>query len=286
MPSIAVLLSCYNRKHATLRCLRDLASAALPDATIIDVYLVDDASSDGTGDAVRKEFPYVHLMKGNGHLYWGGGMRLAFSEAMKAGHDFFLWLNDDVELFSNAIVNLTETYQCVLMREGRPVIVVGATCDPDTGLMTYGGRQRRSWHPLRFEKVEPNEREPVVCETMNGNAVLIPAAVAEKIGNMDCRFTQHMGDFDYGLRARKVGFKTWTCPGFVGWCRPNTRSGAWKNSAHSLAQRVRLVNTPLGLPFREWIVFAYRHGGVLGVIAGLAGYREMIFPKRQARGAN
>ena len=82
MASVAVLVTCFNRMQITLRCLRDLTKEPLSSTLSLSVYLVDDASTDGTREAVCSEFPAVHLLNGNGHLFWGGGMRLAFGEAL------------------------------------------------------------------------------------------------------------------------------------------------------------------------------------------------------------
>ncbi len=56
--------------------------------------LVDDASTDGTSDAVRQAYTSSQdFFRRN--LFWNGGMRGAFSEAMKDNPDYYLWLNDD-----------------------------------------------------------------------------------------------------------------------------------------------------------------------------------------------
>jgi len=279
MIRIAVLLTCFNRRQTTLRCLQTLFAAAVPQNAALDVYLVDDASPDDTSEAVRKSFPQVKLIRGTGALYWGGGTRLAFAEAIKTGYDFYLWLNDDVVLQDDALCKLVDTYRAVSGNGQRPAIVVGATYDPETGVTTYGGRKRTSWHPLRFAKVIPDIKKAIPCETMNGNVVLIPAAVVSIVGNIEARFTHQMGDTDYGLRASRAGVNIWLCPGFVGSCKLNTKKYSWKDPSHSLFERMRIVNTPVGLPYREYLFYAYRHGGVLGILLGLAGYRGMIFPR-------
>jgi len=80
---IAALLTSFNRRTKTLQCLSELAKQLLPKGHRIEVFLVDDRSSDGTGDAVRREFPSVNLIEGTGALYWCGGMRLAWRTAAK-----------------------------------------------------------------------------------------------------------------------------------------------------------------------------------------------------------
>ena len=63
----AVILTCFNRKDTTLRCLRQLYQQK--KSSRMDVFLCDDASTDGTSEAIRKEFPQVHVVIGNGNLF-------------------------------------------------------------------------------------------------------------------------------------------------------------------------------------------------------------------------
>ena len=79
IPTIAVLLTCFNRRAKTLAALEALFKQDGAGTTFaLNVFLVDDGSSDGTGDAVRGAFPQVHVIDGTGDLYWNGGMRRAF----------------------------------------------------------------------------------------------------------------------------------------------------------------------------------------------------------------
>ena len=79
-PRIAVLMACHNRVVTTLCCLERLFNNNLAD---IDVWLVDDGSSDGTETRVRERFPSVNVIKGTGNLYWARGMRLAWEKAIE-----------------------------------------------------------------------------------------------------------------------------------------------------------------------------------------------------------
>jgi GT2 family glycosyltransferase len=264
----------------TLRCLAGLMVAALPPGTNLAVYLVDDGSTDGTGDAVAQDFPQVHLLRGDGSLYWGGGMRMAFAAAMKDGHDFYLWLNDDVELFPQAIGKMIEAHQSKSHHGEEPVIIVGACCDSHTKRTTYGGRVHCGWHPLNFELVEPDPEQPVPCETMNGNVVLISHTAAKRTGNLDPRFTQNIGDIDYGLRAGRSGVKLWIAPGYVASCEANIAIPVPYRADRPLLTRLKAVNSPLGRPVREWMLYGWRHGGILGLLASLAGYWRVFWPPR------
>jgi GT2 family glycosyltransferase len=78
----AVLITCHNRKPKTLACLAALFNQELSPEVTIDVYLVDDGSTDGTAEAVHQAYPQVKILQGDGSLFWNRGMRKAFAEAL------------------------------------------------------------------------------------------------------------------------------------------------------------------------------------------------------------
>jgi len=92
---IAALITCHNRRAQTLACLEALYQNALSQDYSLHVILVDDGSTDGTGEAVRELYPSVEIIRGDGNLYWNKGMYRAFGHAMETGFDAYLWLNDD-----------------------------------------------------------------------------------------------------------------------------------------------------------------------------------------------
>jgi len=274
--SIGVCIASHNRRETTLKCLRRLFDADLPPAVSLSVYLVDDGSTDGTAEAVAAEFPCVSIFRGSGDLFWGGGMRKALSAAMAAGHDFYLWLNDDIELFDDSIARAVATHDSIVA-DGKDVIIVGATRD-QSGATTYSGMVRAWPNPIGFRHVEPDPSKPVECEASNGNFVLIPRPVAESLRNIDPRFTHRMGDIDYILRAADKGYSCWLCPGYVATCEKNLIAAGWLSRRHSLKKRWQLATSPLGLPPRQWLAFGYRHGGLLGLAVALRHYGRVLFP--------
>lgn len=262
---IAVLITCYNRRDKTLKALDATFKQVLPKEIELVVYLVDDGSSDGTSEAVSQNYPQVKILQGDGSLFWNGGMRMAFGEALKSDLDFYIWLNDDTNLYTDAVAKLLSTYrQLSDYRTTEPVVVVGATCDPETKALTYSGMVRSTWwHPLKFRLAKPAE-EAKLCDTMNGNCVLIPRAIAKLVGNLEPNFTHSTGDLDYGLRVKQHQGSVWLAPGYVGTCRVNSFQGdSWEDPNLSLRDRLKKAFNPKGLPPKEWKVFAQRHGGLL-----------------------
>ena len=133
--NIAVLITCYNRREKTIRCLHSLFAATLPANHLLTIFLVDDGSTDGTAAAVTKEFPEVRILQGNGQLYWNRGMHLAWETAKNtADFDFYLWLNDDVKIKPNGIEVLFQNY-----KNYPNGIIAGVMASEIDGKITYGG---------------------------------------------------------------------------------------------------------------------------------------------------
>lgn len=276
--SIATLLTCHNRREKTITCLDLLFNQELDKTCHLMVYLVDAGSTDGTVEAIKKKFPQVRLFCGNDSLYWCGGMRYAWSMAMKKDCDFYLWLNNDTFLFSGAIQRLLKTAHETREKEGDDGIIAGSCLDPETGQYTYGGKFLTKQRQLsRFYDVIPSE-EIQRCDTFNGNCVLVSRKVFQSVGNISPDFTQVIGDIDYGLRAKSKGINSWIVPGYVGTCIDDSKL-LWGNAAICLKERLHMLHGPKGLPPREWMVFTRRYMGISWPLYMFTLYLRVFFPR-------
>lgn len=274
--TVAVLMTVHNRKSATLACLKSLfAQNSILDYEVV-VYMVDDGSTDGTGDAVREIYPGIKVLSGRGDLFWCGGMRLAFSEALMQKHDFYLWLNDDVILYPDALQRLFHTHGSIRKQGHLLSVISGSMQDPQSGVLTYGGFVQKHWfYPFCFEIVKPQEKA-VRCKTFNGNCLLVPASVADLIGNLDNSFQHMYGDLDYGLRLGEEGGDCWIAPGFAGTCKKNNALKAWWDKGFSYSERIKMMKSPKGPNPQEWFIFCKRHGGLLWFFYWLLSYRKLL----------
>jgi GT2 family glycosyltransferase len=278
--TIAVLLTCYNRREHTLACLDSIHANAVAGVSV-NVYLVDDASTDGTAEAVAVAYPDVHVSVSSGDLFWGGGMRLAFNRAVPASPDFLLWINDDVTLYPDALARLLIASNAIPAEQRERSIVVGSSRDPITGETTYGGVERTDrLRRMAFSLIEPKDTvQP--CETMNGNIVLVPRSVYQILGNIDRRFTHAMGDYDYGLRAGVAGCHVFIAPGHLGTCRLNLAVGSFFDTQLSRRERIRLAFSPKGLPPAQWATLCRRYAGPLWPANALLPYVRMMVQRRR-----
>ena len=270
---VAAVITCFNRVAHTTACLEALKQQK-DFAGVIDLFIVDDGSSDGTDKAILEIYPDARLLKGDGSLYWSGGTRWAFAEAIREDYDFYLWLNDDTRLKPDAMARMYRTYLEVQAKLGDRTIVIGSTCEEGRDALSYGGWEvsKGMFSLMRWRKIPPASGRWTTCDTMNGNCVLIPRAVMQVTGNIDPCYTHGMGDMDYGLRAKQAGCQIVVSPGFHGYCGANDGAGLWTDTRLSLRERWKRMLGPKGLPLKEWRVFTQRHAGGLWVINWLWPY--------------
>lgn len=268
---IAVLMTCHNRKEKTIGCLNHLYTQNVDNSNIIDVFLVDDGSTDGTSEAINKLYPEVNVIKGNGELYWNRGMCLAWEKARAESiYDGYLWLNDDTMLYPNALNTVID------MEKKYPNSIVVASIESlkSPGLITYGGMKNGkivcSTTTLHKE-----------CDIFNGNFVFIPTSVSDCIGYLDPYYRHSLGDFDYARRAIRAGVKCYVTP-IIGSCERNSPEPIWNRG--SLAQRFRRLYSPLGNnPFENYYFLkkdSYIKAALLFLYIHIRVLLTFIWPKK------
>lgn len=251
--TIAVLLTTFNRKQKTLKCLQSLREQNLPENVGLNIFLTDDASKDGTASLVKKYFPEVSIFNGTGNLYWAGGMRFTWKKALASDADFYLLLNDDTVISPNAIDALLNTS----LQNSTPAIAVGSTCDGLSGNISYGGWKLQSKWFWKSERIYSNS-DVAECDFANANIMLVPNKVVKKIGILASHFTHSLADYDYCLKAKKAGFRICVVPGFLGTCADD-HGNNWKSGSTSLKERMQYLKSPKGLAYKEYLSFIQHH---------------------------
>ena len=259
MKQIAILLTCHNRIMKTMACLESLFNCSVPENWSLDIFLVDDGSTDGTGDMVREKFPNVHVIEGSGNLYWSGGMRVAWEHAKKAKRfDGYLLLNDDVVLSKTVLNDLLETDSYAREKFNKQGIYVSSTAEAVSGKISYGGKLVvKKPFTYSIKLIEPG-LFPKVCSIANANILLVMANVVEEIGIFDSRYIHGIADYDYSLVAVKHNFPLLISPNIGGYCE-NDHGNNWLSTNSSLKQRMLYLYSPTGLAYKENLYFLKKH---------------------------
>ena len=251
MKSIAVIMTVHNRREKTLRCLDCLYAQRVNSvAHSLTVYLTDDGCADGTKEAVTKRFPDIRIIDGDGTLFWNMGMRKAWEVAAEGGYDYYLWLNDDTYLYTNSLETLLSSSE---MYDDK-AIIVGSTVSSDEKMITYGG-----WSDVGLIS---DVSKPHLCQTFNGNIVLVPEYVYGRLGLNTTIFRHRGGDTEYGMRARKNGIDVWTAIGAQGICDSHPNIPLWKDPSVPFRKRWKNLMSPLGANPFEFFRFRKLYYGL------------------------
>ena len=271
MKRIAILMTVFNRRETTLRCLRQVAEQQYDHNNYsIDIYLTNDGCTDGTPEAVAKEFPQVNIIEGDGTLFWNRGMYTAWKAAIAAAdYDYYMWLNDDTFIYSSTMARLLESSE----QHSNSAIIVGSTSAVgDISKITYGG-----WVNGKLHTDVSKEQ---MCQTMNGNIVLVPQKVYAVLGTNDPVYRHALGDIDYGLRAQKAGIEVWTIESVAGECNLHSHPTIWKDPTQPFGKRWKNFFSPIGNNPFEFFKFRCRYYGfVPACVTIVSNFVHFLFPK-------
>jgi GT2 family glycosyltransferase len=277
---IAVLVTCYNRKQKTDTCLTSLFESMQNLNHKFDTYLVDDNSQDDTSTLIKEKYPQIHLIEGNGSLYWAGGMRLAWRTALESGEDYdgFLLINDDVVFESFFWGKIEKTMQYCEQVYPRKGIYVSSTKDKYTGQITYGGHKfKKKLFKHSYYNIKPTN-EPQECQLTNANILYVSREVVDTIGILDSRFTHALADFDYSLTAWQKGFPILVSPGYGGDC-PNDHPEDILSCTIPIRKRIANLYGIKGLSLNEYLYYLRKHFWWKAPYAFFVLWLRAIFPQ-------
>lgn len=108
----AVILVTFNGWEMTRNCLNDMV-AQLADSEHFVVAIADNASSDGTVENLRKEFPTVHVYPSSKNLGFGAANNLAIKGLLSDGESFdsICLLNNDTRLNADTLPRLQKAWE-------------------------------------------------------------------------------------------------------------------------------------------------------------------------------
>ena len=278
---IAVLLTCFNRKDKTLKCLNHLKNALLNSSKTIssDIYLTDDGSTDGTSEAVANMFPEVTILSGNGNLFWVNGMNNSWNYAINQEVDYegYLLLNDDTYIFENFFDGLLEADKQYRQKFNRSGVYIGTTIDPKSEEITYGGSRLTNRLMYTFKRVIPGDRIQS-CDLGNANIMYVSSNVQEKVGVLSKGYLHGIGDYDYTLKCLKHKITPVIMPGINGYCEFDHKEMYEGFEKLSFEERKKYLYSPLGIDFKSRLLYMKRHFPFRAPLFYLIGMFKLYFP--------
>src|SRR5450830_1187432 len=138
--NVAVIILNWNQAAATIRCVEAVAAWT---HVAPDIWVVDNASQDGSRDSIPKQCPSAHVLASDSNLGFAGGNNLALRRILSSRSDVVLLLNNDAVIAEDQVQHLLTEL------ETNPSLgVVGPVLDERRGeehVFTAGGRDI-AWH--------------------------------------------------------------------------------------------------------------------------------------------
>ncbi|BCW98670.1 MAG: glycosyl transferase [Armatimonadota bacterium] len=217
-PLVSAIVVSYNTRDMTLECLRALKAdlAGMPSET----WVVDNASSDGSAEAVEKHFPEVHVLQSGRNAGFGAANNMAME---RARGDLFLLVNSDAFLRPGCARGLADC----LERHPDAAVAGPRIVRPDGSLQIscfrFPSPGRSVLENLFVASLFPNhpalgdyrrwahdiERE---VDWVIGACMLVRRKAYEQVGGFDERFFMYAEETDWQKRMRAAGWKVWFTP--------------------------------------------------------------------------
>lgn len=199
---IYILVAVFNRKETTRRFLEALRNQTEKNFRVV---LVDDGSTDGTGEMLKKDFPDVHVLHGNGQLWWTGAMRLGIDwirSHSKPG-DFVICANNDQLPKEDAIERLLRS-----SRAEKNGIVGSVSRDFKDPSKIYDAAFSWNWKKNTYQRVPVFDRGQTSdgVDVLTCRFTIVPIEVFDHITFRPSLFPHYLGDYDFFLEAKRLGY--------------------------------------------------------------------------------
>jgi N-acetylglucosaminyl-diphospho-decaprenol L-rhamnosyltransferase len=253
---LSVVILNYNTREHLRACLHALQAEGSSSVTS-EVFVVDNASSDGSADMVAADFPWVRLIRSarNGGFAYGNNLALRLARG-----DAMLVLNPDALMPRNGLAALLDVLRqhpeagIVGPKLLRPDGSMHLACrrsfpTPSVALYRLTGLSRAFPNSQRFGRYNLTYIDPdlaIEVDSVCGACLLIRKQVIERIGLLDERFFMYGEDLDWCLRTREAGWTVRYEPSIV------------VQHQHGAASRQRPVSTNIHF-FRAMDLFYRKH---------------------------
>ena len=217
MPDVSAIVVNWNTRDLLADCLNTLIhNTQDPD---LEIMVVDNASSDGSVEMLRRAFPQVRLLLNEANV----GFARANNQGMAASHGrYLLLLNSDAFLQPGALPAL------VSLAEARPQAgIVGAqllnldgsfqashTAFPTLWrefliLSGLGRALFGRWYPSHGSE---EARGPQRVDYVEGACVLVRREAFEAVGGLDEDYFMYAEEVDWCYAMRAKGWQVWYQP--------------------------------------------------------------------------
>ena len=218
---LSVVLLSYNTRELTEQALWSVLAAI--EGMSAEVFVVDNASVDGSADMVEEKFPQVHLLRNDSNTGFAAGNNVALREVQGR---FVLLLNTDTIVRRN-------TFECLVhfMEQNPQAGAVGCKILNPDGTLQLDSRRgfptpvaafcKMSGlsrflpdHPTiaRYNMTFLDPEQPAEVDVLSGSCMLVRKEAMDEVGLLDEDYFMYGEDIDWCYRIHRAGWKIFYIP--------------------------------------------------------------------------
>ena len=223
-PILSVVIVNYNTRDLLQACLKSIEMSE--DAPSLELFVVDNASSDGSPTMVSEQYRWVHLISCDDNRGYAYANNLALK---RCRGKYWLLLNPDTVLPPRALRDMVD------FLDSHPEAgVAGPKLIRQNGSLDLACRRSfpspevSFYRMLGLSKLFPKSRrfgrynmtyldpdQPAEVDSVVGAFMMVRAAAAKQVGLLDEAFFMYGEDLDWAFRIKKAGWKVLYNPAVV-----------------------------------------------------------------------
>ncbi|MBN1352389.1 glycosyltransferase family 2 protein [candidate division KSB1 bacterium] len=218
---VSVVILNWNRKDNVLDCLSHIFEMECP---LYQVIVVDNASTDGSVDAIREAYPDVVIVENDKNYGAPEGKNIGLRKSLESDMDVVYMVDNDIVVARDSLTQLMNVLEEIpdagivgakMYDYSKPDILLSAGGIIDFTENVSRGRGDCEKDVGQFEKTEE-------VDYLWGGAMIATREVLEKVGLFDSEYLGYwFEDSDFSVRVRKAGYKVIFCGKSKVWHRPH-----------------------------------------------------------------
>lgn len=232
---LAIVIVSWNVRELLAGCLASIAVSQRPADQAWEVWVVDNASADGSADMVAATFPGVHLLRQAENLGFARGNNIALRQlgfdaaaappAKSSLPDFVLLLNPDTTVEPRALAAMVQ-----FLADNPQAGGCGAQLAYGDGRFQHGafrfpglwqlffdffpvhGRLLASRLNGRYPRAWYAAARPFPIDAALGAALMLRGAAIQAVGLLDERYFMYCEEIDWCWRLHDAGWPLWCVP--------------------------------------------------------------------------
>jgi GT2 family glycosyltransferase len=244
-PKVSFVIVHLDQEDATRECIRSLLHLSYEN---IEIVLVDNCSTDASGERLHKEFPGAVFIRNEENLGFAEGNNVGIRKALAEKADYVVLLNNDTVVEQNFVQPLlglaqsdrtigVQSCKIYFFADPEKLWYAGGILNTDTATGIHRGMFASDSE--RYNKIEDTGYA-------TGCMMFIARSALETVGLFDSAFFIYLEDADWCERARRSGYRVVYNP------------GAWLRHKVSVTTK---IDSPFYLYFtaRNKILFLRKH---------------------------